>query len=105
MDGWSLPILIGELLSLYAGGGDLEALPPVPPYAEYLAWLAAQDREAARAAWRDALADLDGGTFLAPAATRDLPATGAPHRRETVLTAELTARLEDLARLAAAGVV
>ena len=53
-------------VALYRNGGDTDALPRVRPYADYLAWLAAQDAGAALAAWRDYLADLDGPTRLAP---------------------------------------
>ncbi len=55
-DGWSTPVLTTELLALYASGGDDAGLPPVPPFRDYLAWLAGQDDQAARAAWREALA-------------------------------------------------
>ena len=41
MDGWSLPVLVRELLTLYAHRGDSAALlPRVTPYRDYLAWLA-----------------------------------------------------------------
>ncbi|MFC5184122.1 non-ribosomal peptide synthetase [Actinomadura harenae] len=69
MDGWSLPILFDEVSGVYAAGGDASGLPPVPPYRDYLAWLARQDQEAARAAWRDALAGLDEPTLVRPAAS------------------------------------
>lgn len=49
LDGWSMPILVRELLTLYAGGGS--GLARVTPYREYLAWLSRQDRAAALAAW------------------------------------------------------
>ena len=42
------------------------ALPRVTPYRDYLAWLAAQDRAAAIAAWREALAGLEEATHVAP---------------------------------------
>ena len=48
MDGWSTPVLVQELLTLYAHKGDAAALPRVTPYRDYLRWLAAQDRAAAR---------------------------------------------------------
>ncbi|WP_374190626.1 condensation domain-containing protein, partial [Streptomyces sp. CRB46] len=51
LDGWSMPVLLRELMALYASGGDPAALPRVRPYREYLAWLDARDREAARTAW------------------------------------------------------
>ena len=59
MDGWSMPVLVRELLTLYAQQGDTAALLRVTPYRDYLAWLAAQDRAAALAAWREALAGLE----------------------------------------------
>ena len=59
MDGWSTPVLVQELLTLYAHKGDDGALPRVTPYRDYLAWLARQDRAAAIAAWQEALAGLE----------------------------------------------
>src|SRR2546429_9993628 len=56
MDGWSLPVLARELLTLYAHKGDCGALGRVTPYRDYLAWIAAQDRAGAMSAWRGALA-------------------------------------------------
>ena len=66
MDGWSMPVLVQELLALYARRGDDSTLPRVTPYRDYLAWLAAQDHVAAVAAWRETLAGLEGATLLAP---------------------------------------
>ena len=68
LDGWSVAVLLQELLTLYADG-DVTALPQVTSYRDYLAWLAAQDRAAAAAAWQGALAGLEEPTFVAP---RDL---------------------------------
>ncbi|MFB7474170.1 non-ribosomal peptide synthase/polyketide synthase [Kitasatospora sp. NPDC056184] len=59
-DGWSVPVILRELLAGYAG----EQLPPARSFTEYLAWLGRQDRTAAEQAWRDALADLDSGTLV-----------------------------------------
>ncbi len=39
VDGWSTPILVRELLEIYAAGGSAAALPAVRPYRDYLAWL------------------------------------------------------------------
>ncbi|MFD7662363.1 amino acid adenylation domain-containing protein [Streptomyces sp. NPDC059788] len=71
-DGWSLPMLIQDLFTLYAHGGKEEGagLPKAAPYRNYLAWLAAQDETAAHTAWRDALAGLAEPTRLAPAEGR-----------------------------------
>ncbi|GAA3093427.1 non-ribosomal peptide synthetase [Streptosporangium carneum] len=64
-DGWSLPPLVRELLALHAGDGR-GALPSAAPYRDYLAWLARQDRQGARAAWREALAGLPAACLVAP---------------------------------------
>ncbi|MET0234049.1 MAG: amino acid adenylation domain-containing protein, partial [Kibdelosporangium sp.] len=64
VDGWSMPLMLRELFTLYASGGDDAGLPPVRPYQDYLGWLARQDRAAAEAAWRAALSGVDGPTLL-----------------------------------------
>ncbi|MBG0824312.1 amino acid adenylation domain-containing protein [Planomonospora sp. ID91781] len=87
LDGWSTPLLAAELLALYTG----EEPAPAPPYKEYLAWLARQDRAAAREAWRRSLAGLDGATLVAPG-LGDGPA-GEPGRVRARLGEEPTARL------------
>ena len=66
-DGWSWPLLVRELFAVYAAGGDAGVLAPVRPYREFLVWLAAQDREAARAVWAAELAGLEEPTLLAAA--------------------------------------
>ena len=54
IDGWSLPLFVGELITLYRSGGDADALPPPPrPYRDYIGWLAGRDPETSRALWRD----------------------------------------------------
>ncbi|MGC4997056.1 amino acid adenylation domain-containing protein [Streptomyces sp. DT195] len=63
-DGWSVPLLVRELFELYARQGDDGTLPRVTPYRTYLAWLAAQDRSATLATWRDALEGLETPTLL-----------------------------------------
>uniref|UniRef100_UPI0021D180A4 non-ribosomal peptide synthetase n=1 Tax=Streptomyces lycopersici TaxID=2974589 RepID=UPI0021D180A4 len=65
LDGWSLRILIRELWAAYTAGGDTRELAPTTPYGEYLAWLARQDREAARAAWQRALEGVSEPTTVA----------------------------------------
>jgi len=65
LDGWSTPVLVRELLMLYASRGDDTALPPPTPYRDYLAWLLKQDRAAAHAAWDSALEGLSCPTLLA----------------------------------------
>ena len=96
MDGWSMPVLVQELLTLYAHKGDAAALPRVTPYRDYLAWIAAQDRAAAIAAWREALAGLEEATRLAPHDPGRAPV--APEQITLSLSETLTAALSRQAR-------
>ena len=50
LDGWSGAVLIEELLALHRGDDDPRSLPRAPSFAAHVAWLASQDRQAARAA-------------------------------------------------------
>ncbi|MFH5229568.1 non-ribosomal peptide synthase/polyketide synthase [Antrihabitans spumae] len=65
LDGWSMPLLLKDLLSLYATHGDTRMLPRVRPYRSYLTWLAEQDRHTAEQAWARALAGASA-TLIAP---------------------------------------
>ncbi|MFD0499330.1 amino acid adenylation domain-containing protein [Streptomyces rhizosphaericus] len=94
-DGWSRPVLLRDLLTLYLNGGDASALPRVRPYRDYLGWLAGRDRDQAERAWRDALADLDEPCLVAPDAERS---EELPGQLDFGLTPELTARLTEQAR-------
>ena len=96
MDGWSMPVLVRELLTLYAHRADAAALPRVTPYRDYLAWAAAQDRAGALAAWRDALAGLEEATRLAPHDPGREPV--APEQMRLALSEPLTAALTAQAR-------
>ncbi|MFD3592555.1 amino acid adenylation domain-containing protein [Nocardia sp. NPDC058640] len=68
LDGWSMPLLMKEMLVLYATHGDATVLPPVRPYRDYLEWLTRQDRTAAEQAWSEFLTDVEP-TVLAPELT------------------------------------
>ncbi|MFD3704298.1 amino acid adenylation domain-containing protein [Nocardia sp. NPDC058658] len=68
LDGWSMPLLMKELLVLYATHGDATPLPPVRPYRDYLEWLTRQDRTAAERAWSEVLSGVRT-TMLAPELT------------------------------------
>ncbi|MEU6072149.1 condensation domain-containing protein, partial [Streptomyces sp. NPDC047082] len=96
MDGWSMPVLMREWLTIYAAGGTADGLPPVTPYREYLAWLARQDKEAAREAWQEALAGVEEATLVAPAdrdAAGVMPGEAVAHAGE-----QLAERLRAVAR-------
>ncbi|WP_405738349.1 amino acid adenylation domain-containing protein [Streptomyces sp. NBC_01525] len=96
IDGWSAPILQRELLTLYASHGDPSGLPAVTPYRTYLEWLARQDADAAKEAWRHALAELAGPTLVA--APDPQRALMLPEYHTTTLSEELTAALTGRAR-------
>ncbi|MEV5575412.1 amino acid adenylation domain-containing protein [Spirillospora sp. NPDC052269] len=96
MDGWSMPVMLRELSAAYAAGGDGSGLPPVTPYRDYLAWLARQDRDAAREAWTAELAGADRPTLVGgddPDAAPVVPERAAIHLDE-----DLTASLRALCR-------
>ncbi|MFJ6438814.1 condensation domain-containing protein, partial [Streptomyces sp. NPDC091416] len=97
VDGWSLSVVLHELFALYANEGDTGALPPVTPYRQFLGWLAAQDRDGARAAWAEALAGFDDPSLVAPRQTTDAPAE-APRRVTFGLSRESTEALTARAR-------
>ncbi|WP_190086237.1 non-ribosomal peptide synthetase, partial [Streptomyces longisporoflavus] len=66
LDGWSLPLLMQDLLRLYGSDGDPSVLPRTRGYREFLAWLARQDHDAAARAWAGELDGLDEPTLLCP---------------------------------------
>ncbi|RSM50664.1 non-ribosomal peptide synthetase [Amycolatopsis balhimycina DSM 5908] len=96
MDGWSLPIVIDELSVLYPAGGDASALPDVPSYREYLAWLSRQDKERALSAWTAELSGAEEPTLVVPADPGRAPAE--PESVEAHLPEHLTRSLAELAR-------
>ncbi|MQY15210.1 Linear gramicidin synthase subunit B [Streptomyces sp. RB5] len=96
LDGWSMPVLLAELFTAYAAGGDTAALPAVTSYKSYLTWLSAQDDEAAATAYQDLLAGLDEPTRLVPAPPGRGPVL--PEQHVAKLNAAETAALTDWAR-------
>ncbi|MFD4825019.1 amino acid adenylation domain-containing protein [Streptomyces rubiginosohelvolus] len=99
LDGWSVPVLIQELLSLYASDTGPAQLPSARrSFRDFLAWRTAQDQQAAEAAWRTALEGVTEPTLIAPADPGRRPALSdrIPHQ----LDARLRERLQGLARSA-----
>ncbi|MDQ0937560.1 amino acid adenylation domain-containing protein [Streptomyces turgidiscabies] len=66
LDGWSMPVLLRELMMLYTVHGDVTALPRVRPFRDYLNWLGSRDRDAAQEAWTEAFAGFDTPSIVAP---------------------------------------
>ncbi|MFJ5136597.1 amino acid adenylation domain-containing protein [Streptomyces sp. NPDC088707] len=94
-DGWSVSVLLRELTDAYRGVPLPEPAAPEP----YLSWLAGRDRDAAREAWRRALAGVEGPTRL-PALTTpgDADAPARPEHVDTRLPRDLTDALTTYAR-------
>ena len=97
MDGWSAPVLVGEVLAAYAERGSTASLPRVTPYRDYLSFIAAQDHAASLQAWREALSGLEEGTRLAPRSSQT-QATVVPERMDLALDRPLTRSLVRLGR-------
>ncbi|MFJ5779588.1 amino acid adenylation domain-containing protein [Streptomyces sp. NPDC093094] len=68
VDGWSMPLLMQDLLLLYASDGDLAALPPARDFGAFLAWRARQDEEESARVWAAELDGVGEPTLLAPGA-------------------------------------
>ncbi|MBM9623345.1 amino acid adenylation domain-containing protein [Streptomyces zhihengii] len=96
-DGWSLALLLRELLDGYRPGTPAPAAAPDTAYRAHAAWLAGRDREQARRAWAEALAGYDPGAARLPVR----PAAGEERGSVTVTlgaaeTSALTGRLRTL---------
>ncbi len=62
LDGWSLPILLGEIFASYRR----QRLDAAVSYRRFVTWLGGRDLEAARAAWRQVLTGFDTPTLVGP---------------------------------------
>ncbi|MCX4713014.1 amino acid adenylation domain-containing protein [Streptomyces griseus] len=97
LDGWSLPIVLRDLVTLYATGGDDSELPRVRSPRDHLEWLSRRDRAADRAAWAEAVGGFDEPSLIAPDA-QTAPAPELPDELELELDAATTAALAPVAR-------
>ncbi len=66
MDGWSMPLILNEVMSFYEAyrQGRVLVLPPGRPYKDYIAWLQKQDQVAAETYWRRKLRGFSSPTPL-----------------------------------------
>ncbi|WP_445362259.1 amino acid adenylation domain-containing protein [Microbulbifer sp. ANSA003] len=97
LDGWSLPLLFAELLSLYRSS-ESQALAQAPQFADYVAWLERQEAETANNYWRDQLSGFTAPTRLLPAQVTDAP--GSILELPQLLDESLTTQLNQLAQAA-----
>ena len=91
LDGWSLPILARDIFAGYYE----QRLPATASYRRFVTWLADRDADAARAAWREVLADFDTPTLVAPPGRL---ASGARGTASITVSAETTHALSEVAR-------
>ncbi|WP_231748855.1 non-ribosomal peptide synthetase [Mycobacterium sp. M26] len=91
LDGWSLPILLGEIFAGYYG----QRLPPAIPYRRFVNWLAGRDLDAARTAWGEVLSGFETPTLVGPA---DRMETGSRTVESFVVPEDITRALGELAR-------
>lgn len=99
IDGWSLPVFVGELLALYGAKGDVTALPStVRPYRDYIGWLAGRDQQTSRARWQAHLYGMDAPTLLSPVLSGRETRPGLPARTEVNLDEQRSAAIFEAAR-------
>jgi amino acid adenylation domain-containing protein/non-ribosomal peptide synthase protein (TIGR01720 family) len=100
LDGWSIPIMLRELMQLYSAARRRQPadLPPPPRYRDYLAWLATADPTTGRAFWQDRLrgASLPHRLHLPEGEAAAGPDLAGEHR--VLLSEALTADLQGLAQ-------
>ncbi|WP_040836998.1 non-ribosomal peptide synthetase [Nocardia brevicatena] len=105
LDGWSAPLLVRELLTLYATAHDTvdtSVLPPARSYRDFLAWHSTIDTAESLAVWTESLAGVDTPTRALPTpAGVEGTGTGTV---STDLPHATVARLESAAREAGATV-
>jgi hypothetical protein len=102
LDGWSLPLVLREVLLSYEGlvQGEQIALPPPHPYRNYIAWLDGQDRAAAESFWRNRLEGFAAPTPLPLETSWREPEDGADAYAEQdhQLSVEVSRALDEFAR-------
>ena len=91
VDGWSLPILLGEIFAGY----HRQPLPPAVPYRRFVCWLAERDLDAARAAWGQVLAGFDTPTLVGPPGRLGLGTRGVASHQ---VSEQTTRAVSELAR-------
>ncbi|HEV2149199.1 MAG TPA: non-ribosomal peptide synthase/polyketide synthase [Longimicrobiaceae bacterium] len=101
-DGWSLPLVLRDVVAQYGAGslGEAATLPEPRPFRDYVALLARRDDSGAEGFWREALAGFAAPTPLGiDHAPGSAPADGPGYgRHELLLDPARTTSLEEFAR-------
>jgi len=98
LDGWSLPIVLNDVLTAYdrLRSGDQLSLKPGRSYRDYISWVKKQDLREAEIFWRQLL---KGFTSPAPLGTRENQTRESEYAEQQVqLTESATARLQEFAQ-------
>ncbi|GAB17963.1 putative non-ribosomal peptide synthetase, partial [Gordonia effusa NBRC 100432] len=95
-DGWSGPLVLADLMAIYATGKAYTNDPAEGDFADFLNLVARTDATAGLAAWREVLSGVDGPTIVAP--TVEATAESMPRVSAVVLDNELIRTLESVAR-------
>ncbi|MFC8148507.1 bacitracin non-ribosomal peptide synthetase BacC [Bacillus paralicheniformis] len=99
LDGWSRGIIMGELFHMYhmKEAGQKHQLEEARPYSDYIGWLQQQDKEAAKAYWRNYLS---GFTEKSPISVLAGSSGHAKYKRKEAVIEfpeQLTGRITELA--------
>jgi len=102
LDGWSVPILLNEVVAYYSAfseGRELHLKPP-RPYRDYITWVRRQDLARAEAFWREKLKGFTTPTTLELGRPSESVADQSKDYSEqhTILSEAETMALEDFAR-------
>ncbi len=99
LDGWSLPLVVQELVSVYAALRESREpeLPPAPPFGDYIAWLQRQESAPAERFWRRELAGFTAPNPLGIAPPLGTAGISGYAEHEILVSREVTAELQAVA--------
>ena len=108
LDGWSMPVVFGELFATYeALAGKQEVnLPAAPRYQDFIGWLSAQSEQAAFDFWRSYLSGFTAPTpipvrnslAVAEEKARNLEAASRYREQEISISGSLLKGLQEIAK-------
>ena len=102
VDGWSMPVLMGELLKAYEllSAGKQLPIPAADRYEDYIRYIENRDADKGEDYWRNYLANVSEGTLLPfiSATTERNKGIGIYSTHHLVLDAETTSRLSGYAQ-------
>jgi amino acid adenylation domain-containing protein/non-ribosomal peptide synthase protein (TIGR01720 family) len=101
LDGWSMPLLLQDLLQFYQANsqGETLSLQPTPSYRNYIAWLQQQDLTQAELFWQQKLLGFNAPTPLVVGKLPSVEQQPSGYSTQQIqLTATATAQLQTFAR-------